>query len=432
METPLLVALSIVVALAYLAAGAVATVVGALRAGGRRDDALDGHEAVAASRLTVPVSIIVPAAAADAAVIQRTVESLLRLAYPAFEVIVVAEASSGVSGELAEWRLEPREFFYRQTVEAGTVQRILRSQEDNRLMVVEKDAGPRSDALNTGVNLARFRFVAVVPADVTFDDGALLRAMSPALRDPAAVVAVSSHVERVEPRVASTAESRCQRLQSLRALMMTRLFWAQRSHALAPEDAVFIWRRDALVQANGFSRWAASPDADMTFRLQCTGSADERRAVRNQVPFGQAPTLPAPVAAVRTSVRQRSALQMLLTWAPSATRALRGGFGLFLRSEVLTPLAQGWIVAASIGGVAAGWFAWPTAVLSITTLAFGLGAVSAAALLIRGAHPGAPGSAELRRLLVAAPAELIWRGPRHALARVGGLSPRASGRPSSR
>ena len=51
---------SIVLALAYVAAVATFAIVAALRVGGRREDQGDDHEALASSRFTIPVSIIVP------------------------------------------------------------------------------------------------------------------------------------------------------------------------------------------------------------------------------------------------------------------------------------------------------------------------------------------------------------------------------------
>ena len=138
------------------------SVVAALRAGGRREDAPDSYDALAASRLTMPVSVVVPVGLAERA--SQTLHGLLELAYPEFEVIAVVEpAGEGMDALIAEWQLESREFFYRRTLETAPVRRIFRSLRDARLMVVEKDVDHRSDALNCGVNLERYRFVAVVP-----------------------------------------------------------------------------------------------------------------------------------------------------------------------------------------------------------------------------------------------------------------------------
>src|SRR5262245_26035128 len=87
--------LSILIAVAYLAIVATITIVAALRTGGRRNDDNEDHQALALSRFTIPVSIIVPVPKPSAAV-RRTVASLLELNYPEFEVIVVVEGQSGI------------------------------------------------------------------------------------------------------------------------------------------------------------------------------------------------------------------------------------------------------------------------------------------------------------------------------------------------
>lgn len=418
----LLVGASVAIAIVYLAFVAGTAIVAALRAGGRREESPVSHEALAASRLTVPVSIIVPAGHDLSPRVTATIESLLRLTYSEFEVIVVVDSPAASIETFAQtWDLEPREFFYRQTLETAGVRRILRSHREARLMVVEKAPGRRFDALNCGVNLARYRFVAVVPPDVSFDEAALLRAMLPALSDPGSVVGVSTPIERVPEGDPHTSHARFQRLQSLRSLMAGRLFWADRPHAIGPDDAVFVWRRDAVLQASGFSRLAANPDVDMMFRLQCADGRDERRVVRNASPFGHAAVLSAAASRLRTAARQRSAVQMAITWGASASSAFGSAFLLYLRSEAFTPCAQAWVVTASLVGALAGWWSWAVPVLMVLLLAFGTAAVSAAAVLVRGSHPGAPEGAELRALLLLAPLEVPLRGPSRARARLAGL-----------
>src|SRR6266851_235058 len=106
--------LSVVIAVAYLAVVATAAIVVALRAGGRREDTGDGHEALSVSRFTIPVSIIVPVTNEHASV-SKAIASLLALNYPEFEVVIVADGASPqmMDALTREWQLEAREFFYR-------------------------------------------------------------------------------------------------------------------------------------------------------------------------------------------------------------------------------------------------------------------------------------------------------------------------------
>src|SRR5437870_3323064 len=181
-------AFSIVGSLAYLAAVALAGVYLALRAGVRHEDLADDRDALSASRFTIPVSLVLRVnGSADAADTDRAIAALLDLNYPELEVIVIAEAAAAAvwSGLKGGWQLEAREFFYRASLPTAPITMMYRSARDARLLVVDKAPDTLADALNCGINLARFRYVSAIDRGVVFDGDALLRAMAAPLRDPA-------------------------------------------------------------------------------------------------------------------------------------------------------------------------------------------------------------------------------------------------------
>ena len=192
-----LTAFAVTASLGYLMIVAAAAVAGAISRGGRRERAADAYQALAVSRFTIPVSVIVPVDG-DCPTLSQSIEALLGLNYPEVEVLVVAESMSDRSlASLKQvWGLEPKELFYRRTIHTSPVKRIFSSGRDARLVVIEKAPAGRADALNCGVSFARYRYVVSVNPDIAFDPDALLRLMSPALRDPGSVLAVTSYVER--------------------------------------------------------------------------------------------------------------------------------------------------------------------------------------------------------------------------------------------
>jgi hypothetical protein len=413
---------SIVAALVYLGTLATISVVAALRAGGRREDGPDSHDPIAASRLTMPVSIVVPAGAFPK--LADTVAALLDLVYPELEVIVVADKDVTPLQDLtARWHLESREFFYRRTLDTAAPRRILRSMSEPRLIVIEQEARRYADTLNCGFNFARYRFVAVVPPGIAFDRTALLAAMTPALRDPVSVVGVGSPVEHVPDTASPDRDGSLQWLRSIRSLMIARLFWSHLRRGLGAHGGVTLWRRDAVVQANGFAD-VTDPELDMMFRLQRRGE-DERRFVSNEDPFGRVQGVPSSTHS-EAGARQRSALQVIASWGPAAGHSVGWrAFGYFLDAEIVTPLAQAWLVVATTIGAAAGWFSWSAPLASVVLLSFGTAAVSAAALLVRGAHANAPEAAVVQRMLALAPAEFALNRPFRAWARLSALLGRA-------
>ena len=406
-----------VAALAYLIVVAAAAVAGAMARGGRRERAVDAYEALAVSRFTIPVSIIVPVDGPCAA-LSPSVAALLSSNYPELEVIVVADSLSfaALEGLKRDWSLEPKELFFRRTLESAPVRRIFTSERDARLVVVEKDPAGRADAFNCGVSLARFRYVVSAPHDVMCDPDALLRLMAPALRDPGAVLAVTSYVERNaqgSPAPTNSAAGDYQRLASIRSWMASRLGWQQMECGLPPRDGVSAWRRDAVLELGGLSVNAPDAELDLLIRLQTSHAANATgRIVRTSEVFGHAPALTIPAASRVAGRRRRAVFYAFQTY-----RALPGGTPArvmmlsVLGLELLTPAAQGIAAAVILASTAAGWVSWYAPLLLLLMLAFGYGLMSASALLLRGGSPGAPSGSDLTRLLWRAPLELAVYRP---------------------
>ena len=167
-----------------------------------------------------------------------------------------------------DWQLEPKEFFYRrrsrpaQCGASSTASAIRGSSSLTR-----KVTRPRRRS-QLRAQLRPYRYVVSVSPDVGLDSSALLRLMSPALRDPANVLAATSHVERRSHEAdggsrGSRARDGWQRIGSLRSWLVTRLTSPGLQGGLAPQDVISAWRRDALLEMGGFSGAAADPELDM-------------------------------------------------------------------------------------------------------------------------------------------------------------------------
>ena len=406
---------AMMVSLAFLAGLVLAVAAAALHRGGRREDATDPYDALVASRFTIPVSLIVTASG-EAPGLSPAIGSLLSLIYPELEVIAVAEdlTESGIDQLKAEWDLEPKEFFYRRTLTTTPIRRIYGSRRDARLMVVDKPAAGKADALNCGLSLARYRYVASMPSTIALDSNALLRLMSPALRDPAMVLAVAGHVE---PRSDGGMISAFQWIASVRSWMMTRLTWSRLRCGLGPHETAVVWRRDALLEMGGFSPAAIDPELQMLGRLQT--STMERvtgQVMRSTEIVGRTEPVSVLDAARNSGRRQRAVLQSLVRLSPF-DRSVHGRLPVlcFGIGELLVPLLQVSVLVTAVALAVAGWLAWATVLFVLSLLTFGNAIVTAAALLLRGAAPDAPSTPELTRLLVLAPLEFCIYRPTVAL-----------------
>ncbi len=402
---PILLAASVLGALAYLAAVTGVAVVRAVRSGGRRDEAVGDHEALAGSRFTIPVSLIVPVGDGNPSAASATIAALLQLNYPEFELIAVADADASLDALKTTWELLPHEFFYRQSLPTKPLRRISRSSRDPRMLLVEKEAGGRADAINCWMNIARYRYAAVVNPGIRVDADALLRAMAAPLRDPGRVVAASSHVEAMSDLFEA--------LASVRSLMESRLVWSEISGGIGPDNRVVVWRRDAILQRGGFSHDAIDPELELMASLHtfaAEGEGAPPAVVRTPAVFGATDASPA------VATRYGAALEaMRVLRRRSSGPALRW----LVASHVVTPLGQAWMVFGTALAAAAGWLPWRDVALALVAVCFGQALVTTAALLVRGAAPGAPDERTVRWLLLLAPLEPIVRGPMTLAARLG-------------
>ena len=260
--------------LSYVALVLVAFVENGVR---RHEGASQDFDVLGESRFTIPVSVIVAAYNEETAIVS-TVASLLDLDYPEFEVIAVNDGSSDRTlAQLVDVRARGVRGVRAARLPDGERARDLPRSVTN-LVVVDKENGGKSDALNAGLNVAKFRYVCGVDADTVFDREALLKGMRRVVEDPADRRRDEPPDDRREPEsVMSASPGRrpidrrpfmaYQHLDYLRAFFNNRLAWSRLGFMLCAVGAFQIWRRDVLEEVGGYSRTFTCEDIELTFRV---------------------------------------------------------------------------------------------------------------------------------------------------------------------
>ncbi|MBZ8141093.1 poly-beta-1,6 N-acetyl-D-glucosamine synthase [Rubrivivax gelatinosus] len=186
------------------------------------------------------VSVLVPAHN-EAAVILRSVESMLRLDYPHYEVIVVDDGSTD-----------------------GTLERLDPLSADPRLRLVRKACNEgKAMALNDAIALARGEILMGLDADAE-PDPQMLRYIVPHFDSPR-VAAVTGN-----PRVRNTG-SFLARLQAVEfSSIVSLLRRAQRvwGRIVTVSGVVAALRRSAVLDVGGYSPDMPTEDIELTWRLQ--------------------------------------------------------------------------------------------------------------------------------------------------------------------
>jgi cellulose synthase/poly-beta-1,6-N-acetylglucosamine synthase-like glycosyltransferase len=246
----------------------------------QRQLALVRLERVRMSPLAPPISVLVPAHNEEASIVE-SVESLLSLEYPDFEVIVANDGSKdGTLDALKErFHLLATDMLYIQDVPCKPVRAVYLSQVEPRLLVVDKEpGGSKADAVNAAFNAASSPFVCVVDADSILERDALVRIVLPVLTDPKRVVAAGGIVRVLngsriqdghmqEVRLPSLAVERVQVVEYLRAFLVGREGWGFFNMLTLISGAFGLFRRDLVRAVGGYRSSAIGEDIDLVIRL---------------------------------------------------------------------------------------------------------------------------------------------------------------------
>ncbi len=230
------------------------------------------------SGIEPPVSIIVPAYNEEKTIVQ-SIKSLLQLDYPDFEILVINDGSS--DGTLAtlqsEFALQPFPEAYWARLKSNPVRTIYRSPLHTNLRIIDKENGGKADALNVGLNAARYPLFCAVDADSILQRNSLRRVLEPFLEDPHTVasggtVRVANGCEvsggfmtRID--VPKKMLPLIQTVEYLRAFLFGRLGWTVFNSVLVISGAFGLFRKEAVIEAGGYKIKTIGEDMEVVVRL---------------------------------------------------------------------------------------------------------------------------------------------------------------------
>ncbi|QSX79043.1 glycosyltransferase family 2 protein [Agrilutibacter solisilvae] len=288
-----------------------------------------------------PVSILVPAFNDEPGIV-ATVRALLRLGYRDYEIIVVNDGSSDdtLQALVRAFGLVPFPEAYRRRLRTGQLHCLFASPAYPRVRVVDKAHGGRADALNAGINCARFPLFCVVDTQRVLQRDSLDRMVQPFLEDATTVAAFGAL------RVVNGCQARdgfvtradlprrllpmLQAVESLRGFVQARLAGPALNALPAMPGAFGLFHKERIIAAGGYRDDTAAVDMELCLRLHGQLRA-QRRPYR--IAF-----VPDPVCWVRApetlrrlrrqrSQAQRGLVESLLTHARMLFRREDGAVG---------------------------------------------------------------------------------------------------------
>ncbi len=225
-----------------------------------------------------PMTLVCPVHDEEAGVV-ASVNSLISLRYPEFQVVVVNDGSTDATLErlIEAFRLRPSHRVLRQLLPTQEVRGIYESAYVPNLVVVDKANGGKADALNCGLNLARYPLVCCMDGDSLLENDSLLRIARPFMDRPGLVASGGvirplngCRVTAMGIRGIHLPESwlaRFQIVEYLRAFLFGRVGLASLDSVFIVSGAFGAFRKDLVVRAGGFDTATVGEDFELVVRL---------------------------------------------------------------------------------------------------------------------------------------------------------------------
>lgn len=295
------------------------------------------------SGLEPPVTILVPAYNEEAT-IAASVRSMLQLTYAEYEVLVINDGSKDATIDvlIREFGLLPFPEAYRRQLPTADVRAIYRSTRHPNLRVIDKENGGKADALNAGINAARYPLFCGVDADSILQRDSLEKVVEPFLRDPT-MVATGGTV-----RVANGCEvsggfltkvglptniwALFQVIEYLRAFLFGRLGWSAVNGMLIISGAFGVFRKETVVMAGGYRRDTIGEDMELIVRMH--------RLLRAKGQKYRIEFVPDPVCWTEAPEDFKTLKNQRIRWQRGLAESLNANWGLMLSRNGGTP---GWL-----------------------------------------------------------------------------------------
>lgn len=226
-----------------------------------------------------PVSIIIPVYNEEAGVID-SVHSLLNLRYPQTELIIVNDGSTDQTQQLVieRFRMKRVQLNIQEHIKTKLVRQIYRSDIHPNLLLIEKENGGKADALNVGINAARFPYFCSIDGDSILEESSLLHVMKPIMKSNEEVIAAGGNIRIANGldiqlgAVFQTSLSKkalvvMQVVEYLRAFLMGRIALSKFNLVLIISGAFSVFSKKWVVEAGGYNPNTVGEDMELVVRL---------------------------------------------------------------------------------------------------------------------------------------------------------------------
>lgn len=242
---------------------------------------LTDYDSIGLSPYSPGISIIAPAYNESMTIIDN-IRSLLSLDYPSMEVIVVNDGSKDdtIPKLIEYFDLYPVNMIKTAHLASEAVKGVYKSKKKalGKLLIIDKDNGGKSDALNAGINYSSYPIIGCMDVDSVLLKDSLQKLVKPFL-DSSEVIATGGSV-----RIANSCEiehgyltnvrmpnkwiERFQVLEYLRAFLVGRMLWSSINGLLLISGAVGLFKKSLVIEVGGYRTDVVGEDLELVINMR--------------------------------------------------------------------------------------------------------------------------------------------------------------------
>lgn len=246
---------------------------------------LNNYLKIYQSKLTPPISLLVPAYNEEETIIKNINSFLSHFNYPEYEVIIINDGSKDntLSKILDNFDCRLENFPYKKILDTKTIKNIYVSNKDSRLKVIDKENGGKADALNAGINISKYPYFGSIDADTILERDSYLKVMVPVIDNPNNVIATGGIVGVINGCKVNENEiekigypqnilAGFQVIEYLRAFLFGRYAWTRLNALPLISGAFGLFKKDSVFKVKGYSsdktmKSTVGEDMDLIIRL---------------------------------------------------------------------------------------------------------------------------------------------------------------------
>lgn len=226
----------------------------------------------------IPISILVPAYNEELTIVE-CINSLLKLDYPMFEVIVIDDGSDDSTKEtlINSFNLKEVNKPIRKILSSQDETGVYESGENRKITLISKYNGGKADALNIGINVSKYPYFITIDADSILQRESLLNIVMPVMEDSRSIavggnIKVANKVQILSGEVVGSKSPDnwiviMQIIEYYRVFVSTRVWLNRFNGNLIISGAFGLFKKNAVINVGGYDNNSIGEDMGLVVKL---------------------------------------------------------------------------------------------------------------------------------------------------------------------